>query len=236
MEFFVSFIDLIKKIQLKYLKFKYRKYLQKSSSSNGLKNIIGKDYTVRFSSAFDTRKEEVVAKVENIVKKAKNNPYKLISYVEKHGTKIHKINNADKILAPINETEGFITPKKGFKALYLNALLNRKLSLQFKECFVMRNLTLDPYYTIHQFYTWYAYKSGFAGYEYEAQEKFNKIVNSKNKSESINELSIADILAVKEALNRDVEALDFVIKLAKNTDGAKSAFLKMLEKKSSVHV
>ena len=113
-----------------------------------------------------------------IVKKLQNNPDKLLEYVERHGTKVNKIIKADKILALINETEGFITPKKGLKALYLNFVINKKISFNFEECFVLRNLPLDPYYTIHQFYTWYAFKAGFAGYEYETQEKFNALINS----------------------------------------------------------
>ena len=89
-------------------------------------------------------------------------------------------------------------------------------------------MALDPYCAILQFYNWYAFKSGFAGYEYEAQEKFKAVTTSKNRREKMDTLSISDILAVKEALRRDVEALEFVINISKNTDGAKNAFLKMV--------
>ena len=236
MESFIQFINFYKKIHLKFLKLKYRKYLKTSHDSGGVKNIVGNDFSLRFGCVFEDRKKEVEKKVENLVKKAKNNPYRLIAYIEKHGTPVYKIADANKILEIINETEGFITPKKGLKAIYLNAVINKKLSTKFGECFIMRNLTLDPYYTIHQFYSWYAYKSGFAGYEFEAQEKFKKIFYSKNQKAKINNLSIADILEIKEAINRDKEALDFVINLAKNTEGAKNAFTKMMLKTSAVNV
>ncbi len=236
MEFFEKILNIFKELNLKYSKFKYRKYLNNTNRSRNVKSIVGENYSVRFSCVFEDRKKEVEKKVENIVNKFKRNPYKLINYVEKHGTKIYRISSADKILALINETEGFITPKKGLKALYLNFILNKKISFSFKECFVMRNLPLDPYYTIHQFYTWYGFKSGFAGYEYKAQEKFNQVMNAKNKKEKINNLSISDILAVKEAIHRDVEAIDFVIKIAKNNDGAKAAFEKLMSKTASVNI
>ena len=236
MEFFTKLINLYKKIHLKFLKLKYKKYLKTSHNSGGVKNIVGNDFSLRFDCVFEDRKKEVQKKVETLVKKAKNNPYRLIAYIEKHGTPIYKIEKADKILSVINETEGFITPKRGLKALYLNAVINKKLSAKFGECFIMRNLTLDPYYTIHQFYSWYAFKSGFAGYEYEAQEKYKKLFSSKNRSGVINTFGISDILEVKEAINRDKEALDFVIKLATNTEGAKNAFSKMLMKTSAVNV
>ena len=236
MEFFIKFIELYKKINLKFKLFKYRKYINSTQNSNGVKNIIGKDYSVRFDSVFEERKKEIQKEIENIVKSVKNNPYKLIEYIEEHGTKVYKIKNANKILAVIDETEGFITPKKGIKALYLNFIINKTFSAAFNECFIMRDLAVDPYYTIHQFYNWYAFKSGFAGYEYEAQEKFKKVIYSKNRKEDIDTLSIADILAVKEAIHRDVEAINFVINLAKNTDGTKQAFQKIIKKTSSVNI
>ena len=236
MEFFISIINFYKKINLKFLKFKYKKFLKTSHSSGGVKNIIGKDFSVRFDCVFEDRKKRIEKNIENLVRKAKNNPYRLIAYIEKHGTPVYRINNANKILAVINETEGFITPKKGIKAVYLNIIINRKVSVRFTECFVLRNMQLNPYYTIHQFYSWYAFKSGFAGYEYEAQENLKKVIYSKNRQEKINALGISDILSVKEAVRRDIEALDFVIKLSQNTEGAKKAFEKMMLKTSAVNI
>lgn len=236
MKIFTSFIDILKILNLKFTKYKYRKYLKTSNVNGGVTNVIGKDYTLRFDSAFEERKKEIQKQVAEIVKQKKNNPYKLISYIKKHNTKVYKLKNANKILSLINENEGFITPQKGLKALYLNIILNKKLSFCFEECFIMRDMVLDPYYTIHQFYSWFAYKSGFAGYEYEAQSKLKAIFNSKNKNDEICKLSISDIFAVKEAVRRDIEALDFVIALAKNTEGAKKAFNKMLSKTEPVNI
>jgi len=236
MEFFEKIINFIKVINLKYTKFKYRKYLIRSNCVNGIKSAEGKDYSLRFDCAFKDKKKEVLQKVEHIVKKAKNNPYKLLSYIEKHGTKIYKIKNADKILSLVNETEGFITPKKGIKAIYLNLMILKRFSLSFAECFIMRNLQPDPYCTIHQFYTWYAFKSGFAGYDYKTQEKFHSVVFAKNRESVIDKLSVSEILSVKEAIHRDVEALEFVINISKKTDGAKSAYKKMLLATEPVNV
>ena len=236
MEFFEKFIEIIKKINVKYTKHKYRKYLNNSTNSGGIKNVIGKDYTVRFDCVFEDRKKEVQKKVETLVRKAKNNPYRLIVYIEKHGTPVYKIKNADKMLALIDEVEGFITPKKGFKALYLNYVINKKISFNFKECFIMQNKEVDPYYAIHEFYNWYAFKSGFAGYEYEAQENFKSIIYSKNKRAKMKTLTISQLLAAKEALRRDVEALDFVIKYSGETEGAKNAFEKIKLRTAAVNL
>lgn len=225
---------LIDIMNLKYKKFKYKKYLSNSHKSGTSKSRVGKDYTLNFSSEFENKKKLVEEKLENLVKKAKNNPYRLIRYVEKQGTPVYRIKNANKILNLINEAEGFITPKKGLKAVYLNAVLNHKFSFNLDECFVMRNMELDPYYAIYQFYSWFTFKAGFAGYEYDTQEKFKRLRLSQNKSEEIENFSISDILAVKEAIRRDVEAIDFVIKVARNKDGAKEAFEKMLAGKEKI--
>ena len=220
---------LISLINLKFTKYKYRKYLCNSSKSRDIKNYTGKDYTLKFSSKFDDRKKIVEEKIEKLVQKAQNNPYRLIRYIEKQGTAVYKIKNANKILNLINETEGFIPPKKGFKAAYLNAILNHKLSFNLKECFIMRDIEIDPYYAIYHFYGWFTFKAGFAGYEYEAQEKFKKLKLSSDKTEDIDNFSISDILDVKEAIRRDIEAINFVIRIARNKDGAKEAFEKMLK-------
>lgn len=236
MKIFDKIINIYRKINLIFLKFKYRKYLITSHKTRGVTNIVGHDFSMRFDSAFKNKKNELDKKVELLIKKAKNNPYKLLKYIENHSTKVYKIKNADKILSVINETEGFITPKKGFKAIYLNLIICKKLSTFFEECFILRNSIIEPYCMIQQFYSWYAFKSGLAGYEYESQEKFKKLINTKNYRTIIDTLGISDILEVKEALRRDIEALDFVINIAKNTEGSKQAFNKILNGTSAVKV
>ena len=88
MEIFAKFIYFLNNINLKFKKYKYRKYLKTSNTSGNVKSFVGKDFTVRFDSIFEDKKREVQKKVENLVRKAKNNPYRLIAYIEKHGTKI----------------------------------------------------------------------------------------------------------------------------------------------------
>lgn len=236
MNIFQQIFNLINNLNSKFLEFRYRKYLNSSNKNGGQKCYIGKDYSAKFSCKLEENKKNLKIKVTEIIKNSNNNPNELISYIESNGTKIYKVKKADKILALINETEGFITPKKGLKALYLNIILNKKVSFKLNECFIFKNLSLDFYYLLHHFYNWYAFKSDFAGYEYETQENFNQIFNSKNQRETIKNLSISEILAVKEAINRDMEAINFVIELAKNNDSAKKIFKEMLKKTSTVKI
>ena len=59
-------------------------------------------------------------------------------------TKVYKLKNADKILSLISENEGFITPQKGLKALYLNNQYKEKIHKQrdlymYKNNYLLRN-------------------------------------------------------------------------------------------------
>lgn len=157
---------------------------------------------------------------------------KLLTFVEEHGTPVYKIAHADKLLAKINEEEGFITPLKGFKAFYLNFVTGlfaqKKLYLSFKsnEMFVMRDGEINIYYMLHQFHKWYGFKKNLPGYDEMAQDLFKDNLDNMSDSD-VKEMSIEEILALKEAIARDAQAAEFVIQLAKESTGAKKALDKM---------
>ena len=62
------------------------------------------------------------------------------------------------------------------------------------------------------------------GYDEETQENFKKAF-SDIKEGDFSGMSVGEIIGLKEA--RDAEAIDFVIKLAKEKSGAKKALDKM---------
>ena len=163
------------------------------------------------------------AHVTPIIKANVKTPEKLLDYIEKNGTKVYKINNADKILSAIGEFEGFITPIRGLKALYLNLILEKKVSFFTDEMFVLRDLPIDIYVMAHQFYKWYGWKIKMPGYDNKTQENFKKIWEFE-KEDNVKGLTYNELANLKEAIQRDIEAIDFVINLAKENDGAKKGF------------
>ena len=165
-------------------------------------------------------------KVRQIVKKNIKTPEKLLEHVEKSGTKVVKIPYADKILSYVNEQEGFITPRSGFEALYLNLVLNKKISFKTPEMFVLRDLPVNIYVMSHQFHKWYAYKMGLPGYDEASQEKFKRVFEFSD-SKKAQELSYGEIMALKEAVRRDMEAIDFVLELSKEHEGSKKTLDKI---------
>jgi len=185
----------------------------------------------------EKNKERLEKEVKIILKHCENNPDKVFEFIEKKGTKVHKIPFAHKILKLIGLEEGLVAKLNGIKALYLTSVLavlgkENKISLTTKPMFVMRDLPLNSYYTIQQFHKWYATKLDMPGFDAKSQEHFQKYLDNIN-DESIKSLSMEEIIGLKEAIARDVEAINFVISLAKSTEGAKNALNKMATEKGA---
>ncbi len=132
----------------------------------------------------------------------------------------------------IGYEEGLISETKGIKGLFLNIVIpfiaGDKIILSGKTdvMFVLRNLPIDRYIMIQQFYKWYAMKLDLPGFDAESQENFQKFLSSSN-DDKIKELSVEEILGLKEAIARDVEAINFIVDFAKSTSGSKNALKKM---------
>ncbi len=164
--------------------------------------------------------------VKALVKKNIKTPEKLLEYVEKSGTKVIKNPYADKILSYVKEEEGFITPKSGFEALYLNLLLNKKISSKTPEMFVLRDLPLNIYVMSHQFHKWYSYKMKLPGYDSAAQENFKKVFEFSDPKK-VEQLSYQEIMSLKDAIRRDVDAIEFVLELSREHEGSKKTLDKI---------
>ena len=146
-------------INQKILEKKYRVKLDSKTSCQigTTKKIFLDDTELEITSKTIEKRDKLNEKVKNIVKANLKTPEKLLDYIEKNGTRVYKLKNADVILNFIKEEEGFITELKGFKALYLNFVIslicNKKITISFntKPMFVLRDLEVDPYYMSHQF-------------------------------------------------------------------------------------
>ncbi len=196
------------------------------------KTHIGANITMRLTTETEKNKEKMDFCVKNIIMQNLDTPENLLTYIKEHGTGVWKPPFADKILSVIKEDEGFITPLKGWKALYLNVILGIlsekpfSLSLKTDAMFVLRDLPVNIYYMIHQFHKWYGFQMNLPGYDEETQENFKKAF-ADIKEDDFSGMSVGEIIGLKEAIARDAEAIDFVIKLAKEKDGAKKALDKM---------
>ncbi len=219
----------MKKLFLKILNFilgmqknahqkKMQRYLKAQTGAKTTYSSGDEKLTIK-NPQFEKMRATLNESVKEIVQPNIQTPEKLLEYIERNGTGVYKIKNADKILNKIYEAEGFITPIKGLRALYLNFILGRKLAFDTPEMFILRDMPLNVYVLAHQFYKWYAYKIALPGYDKETQEKFKKIWMFA-QDENIAKLSYNNLASLKEAIERDIEAIDFVIKLAHENMGA----------------
>lgn len=207
----------------------YKKITRKTRSG-GSKFYAHGDLTLEISAKTEQELEKRDFYTKNIVKKYLKNPEGMLDYIEQHGTPVYRIDNADVLLDFIKEEEGLILPKKGFKALYLNILLavfgKKKLTLKMStgDMFILRNMPVNVYSMLHQFHKWMSFKMNLPGCEDETQSLMRDMMYNRTGS---GELSIDEIMALKDAIARDREAIDFVINLAKETEGAKNAMKKL---------
>ncbi len=233
-------INLFLFINKKILENKYRVKLDANTSCKvgSTKKIFLGDEALEITAQTLSNRDKMNDKVSKIVRKNIKTPEKLLDFIQKNGTHVYKIKNADVILNVIKEEEGFITELKGIKALYLNFVLqficNKKISIKFHlpACFVLRDLPVDAYYMSHQFYKWFGYKMQLPGYDYKTQENF-KTTFKTLANQDISKLSLEEIVSVKEAINRDKEAIDFVLNLCKETSASKRVLNQILQGKGA---
>lgn len=237
-DFIQNLIYSIFTFQEKTLKRKLYKRYKRTYSNSTSKKVFGNAASLEITSHSQKNKIKLENNVKTILKKYENNPQKLLEFVQKNGTNVYKIPFSNKVLALINYEEGFLGKVEGFKALYLNIVLTllagEKINLAFKTepMFILNVLPLDNYHLIQHFHKWYAMKLDLPGFDFESQNNFHRFLNSNN--EDVKSLSMDEILGLKEAIARDIEAINFIVDLAKSTTGSKNAMQKITAGGASV--
>lgn len=211
-----------------------------SSLKNKNSNVfLSESGVVRLNAQDELRAKKVYIKAKEFLKKHIKSPEKILTYIENHSTKVIGMKNVDKVCLFLNIAPGFVPKQKGFKALFFSicaALFSdSKIDIGFEVPAVFLLGTQDPniYILSHQFYHWLAYKSNLAGYDEKTQQNFKNIWSFQN-SERMKKLSIPEILSLKDAIARDVDALDMVKELAMEFSGQKKCLEKLKMQGSSI--
>ncbi len=228
-------IELVFDAQKKIHKARYQNHSNMVFTNSTTKTSMNSACTLRLASKTEENKRKVDLGAKELIKRNIKTPEKLLDFIQTKGTKVYKTAKADTILKLIGEEEGFITPQKGFKALYLNLLIGLlvehklNISLKTKEMFLLRDLPVDIYIMSHQFHKWYGFKMKLPGYDFETQEKFKRIFKTLDDNE-IRQYSLGEVISIKEAVARNVESIDFVVNLAREYDGSKKSLEKIKAK------
>lgn len=205
-------------------------------SGSTSKHAMNANCTLSLTSKTEDKKKEINAKVKTLVNKHMDNPEQLLRHLILKGLTVYKLPKAEKILAKLGEEEGFLTPLKGFKALYLNFIIGlvlyKKPIFKFttKEMFIFDKGSTEIYTIARAIHKYYGFKNNLPGYDYNTQEKFKKVYRlSKNSNYNFSDCTIKDFYACKEALSRDLESINFSIELSVEYERSKKALNKLKE-------
>lgn len=223
-------------LQEKILRKKFRRSPKSIYSNTTSKKKFIKGTSLELTAKTEKNKITLKNDVAVILKECENNPEKLLEFIQKNGTKVYRIPFANKILKLIGYEEGFVVAE-GVKGLYVNivaVLAGEKIKLSFKAepMFILRSSKLDNYFMIQHFHKWYAMKLNLPGFDSESQNNFQRFLNLNNQS--IKSLTVEELLGLREAIARDIEAINFIIDFAKSTAGSKNALKKITAGGASV--
>lgn len=208
-----------------YYDFKYAKYTKKSSS----KTYVTAGETLYLNAQEKLDAKEVITNAKSVFKENLNEPEKIFDYIKSQGTPVIKLKNATTLLWFVGQEEGFIPPQKNLQALFLGLLINIfsenkiQLGLQTQGMFVLRDTDLNPYFLAYQLYHWMAHSKNLSGYDEKTVKQFKNIFVIEQDIMARKSLSIEEILSLREAIAREVEAINMVVQLAREISGSKKA-------------
>lgn len=213
-------------MQEKFLSLKLKGAMGTTFTNSTSKTVLSKDYTVNFNSETEKNKQKLKDEVTLILKEFNNDVDKILGYIELEGTKVYNLKFAEPLLKLLGEEKGFLTAIDGFKAFILNLILEKKFSFKSEDIFVVEDKNVEPYSLIHQFHKWYAKKLNLPGFDKKSQKLFKKYLKN---DKDVSKLKMEEIVTLKEAIARDTDAINFVVDLAKNSEGSKEALKKIVD-------
>ncbi|MCQ2743975.1 MAG: hypothetical protein MJ230_04160 [bacterium] len=188
--------------------------------------------TLTLDSLAEDEKNKMEEELYNLLKQTNYEPKKLLEYIKSQGTSVYYIKDAKQIYS-IGENEGFIYPQKGGKALYISLLTGNGFKLKTNEMFVLSKGEINKFYFIYHFYNWYAFKHGVFGVDSDSIVLLNRYLFNAS-DEDINKLQLSDIYKLKDAIKQDKASIEFVFKLCRDLEGAKSALNKIKDNGASI--
>ena len=187
------------------------------------------------SVSSEKKAKEVSDVAYNILQRYKNKPQLILRYIEAKGTKIVFAPKILVLLKMLGYDEGFIPAHSGLKAGILNFIANRarnekqNFALSAPNLFITCKKDLSLYFLAYQFHHWLSYQYKLPGYDMESMNIFRTTFN--NQKANLKGLSINQILALKDTIDRDKQAIDFVQKFVREQVGAKERLNSILQGK-----
>lgn len=171
---------------------------------------------------------EVAESAKDAVKTFYKDVEDLALFIERHQTPVYVLGGLlpQLVLWLLGFQPGFVPPVdnkryerlKQFLTWYEQVFCRRprlkeKLPCDFRYgVFVLDRALFSVGFLSHQLHHWLAYRSGMAGYCERAQKLYRRFWNEGGGviGDEVYEMSVEDLLALKAAINRDLEALMFL--------------------------
>ena len=198
--------------------------------------------TMELTAGTEQKKKEIDAHLKQLVKKYIETPEKLIQYMTFKGAEVYKIKNAEGVLSFFGEEEGFIPPAKGLKAAVFYAAVSYissgKIQIKFNtpEMAVFDADKLDIYKIARALHKFTGCKNHLPGFDSYSQALFKKIYGARRTkygSALIDNASLKDIYACRDALARDLESINFTVQLSLEYSQSKKTLEKIKKDKNA---
>jgi len=187
------------------------------------------------SASTNTTAEKVTKMAYNIMQKYQNNPISILRYIEAKGTKVAIVPKLLPLIKFLGYEEGFIPKHNSWKAYILNIAINKALkekitfSQEMPDMFLFCRKDLSLYFLGYQFHHWLSYQYNLPGYDYETMSLYKSTMGI---NANLGVLSINQLISIKDMIDRDKQALDFVTKFVREQVGAKERLNSMLKGKT----
>jgi hypothetical protein len=210
------------------------KFLEKLNKNDASENKLKKTYITEcedlmLSSKAKQVSEQVNELAKNLLKACKEDYSGLLAIIQSGHVKIIVTQNLKFPMEILGYEEGLIPSHCSIKAFLLSIFIKLftksdiKISFVLPDLFITSKKKLEFYFLAHQFYHFLAYKNNLPGYDYKTFSLFTSLMHTKNISDiSFRNMSLDRMLALKDIIERDKEAIDFVQIFAREHIGAKN--------------
>lgn len=212
--------NIFQKILSYFFAFKYKDKTNVLSAKIGSKKVcITKNESLEIQTEYNKQKAEFEKELSEIFLKHLGDTEGLFEFLKENGAQIYRIAKSDLILEFLSQSEGYVSPKKGFKALILNFFLNRKLSVQTPHMFIFKTEEISVVTLYYEIYKWFWNLKNAT---------ISEKINLNNISDDfISKLSYKDTVQMKQLVEDDIGAINFVLQFIKNHQSTKDASEKM---------
>jgi len=243
----MSFLDNLREKYRNFLLSQYVKNAKKQGYDGGSyvgsssKTVVSNGATMRLATKTENLKQLVRDNAKKELVKYLQNPEDLLKSLAQNGVSVYRTKYSKVILSHIDEEEGFIVGQEGFYGLKLNILLSvfgfQPFSMAFKTkpMFILSDEDFNIFAFAEQFYKYLAHKHKLSGMDFRTQKKFSRINKYAPDSDTIyDKMPLNDLLALKEAVARSIEAVNFAAEFTKEFKVSKKAFDNMKNDGASI--